>query len=59
MQKGLLNEAKVLGATNVADALTKYQDVKNLNTLWQLHGVDCGPAGEDCRDEGGCEQRDP
>ena len=59
VQKGLLNVAKVRGATNVADALTKYQDVKNLRTLWQLHGVECGPTGEDCRAEGGCEQRDP
>ena len=38
---------KVRGTTNVADASTKYQD------------VECGPAGEDCRAEGGCEQRDP
>ena len=59
VQKGLLNVAKVRGATNAADALTKYQDVKDLRTLWQLHGVECGPTGEDCRAEGGCEQRDP
>ena len=59
VQRGLLNVAKVSGATNVADALTKYQDVKNLRSLWQPHGVEGGPAGEDRRAEGGCEQRDP
>ena len=55
VQRGRLCVGKVEGATNIADALTKYQDVRRLRALCEPHGIMSGPDGEVRRAEGGCE----
>ena len=54
VQKGRFWVGKVGGATNVADALTKYHGRDRLVALCSPHGVVVGPAGGDRWAEGGC-----
>ena len=53
VQKGRFWVGKVGGATNVADALTKYHGRDRLVALCAPHGVVVGPAGRDRWAEGG------
>ena len=53
VQRSLRNVRMVSGATNVADASTKYHDAERLRTLCQPHGIFSGPDGKDRRAEGG------
>ena len=47
VQRGRFKVGKVGGATNVADALTKYHDRHKLQDLCDPHGMICGgPDGE-------------
>ena len=57
VQKGRLNVGKVSGATNVADALTKYHVKDRLVALCRPHGVVVGPAGSGRWAEGGCKPK--
>ena len=45
VQTGRFSVGRVSGATNVADALTKYHDVKKLRELCDPHGICSGPDG--------------
>ena len=56
---GRLNVSKVGGATNVADAMTKYHDVQSLRALLKPHGIVDGPIAKGDRSEGGCAEIDP
>ena len=56
VQKGRINVGKVGGATNVADALTKYHGRDSLVYLCAPHGVVVGPSGVR-RAEGGCKPK--
>ena len=57
VQKGRLSVGKVSGATNVADALTKYHAKDRLVALCRPHGVVVGPAGSGRWAEGGCKPK--
>ena len=45
LQHGRFEVGKVHGATNVADALTKYLGLERLKDLCKPHGVEIGPSG--------------
>ena len=53
VQKGRLLVRKVSGVTNVADALTKYQDAQSLIALCKPHGIMAGPDERDSSGRGG------
>lgn len=53
VQQGRLLVIKVSGATNVADAMTKYHDVLALKTLLVPHGIEVAPAAGGGRADGG------
>ena len=46
VQRGRFKVGKVGGATNVADALTKYHDTNKLRELCEPRGICSGPDGE-------------
>ena len=65
VQMGKVRVEKVSGATNVADALTKYHGIDKLDALcrpngivnWRcLLGTESGPGGQNHRAEGGCDE---